>query len=267
MVTSSPSNSLFPTLQVGITRQEVERYWKRRDESSKNFTDKFVGILAQKGDVFSKILWWWGCVLFCGAAGWNWVNRLTETPEHPPKVRIELNRSGHQFKLPCSHLEGNSFELRGDVLSATFWNTWPKTNLTHHILSVFWSNCCSSLWNHLIVSGFGTILGRHGIKIHSRDTEIPWICMWLVAFVFPTAQHLRGIIQPCDCSSVLFHLPHSASHRRLFDLWLLRESARVCDCLNDWSGLVRRGQQVHLFDRSVAMWCPCRALPTLTDHP
>lgn len=32
--------------QVGITRQEVERYWKRRDESSKNFTDKFVGILA-----------------------------------------------------------------------------------------------------------------------------------------------------------------------------------------------------------------------------
>ena len=28
--------------EVGITRQEVERYWKRRDESSKNFTDKFV---------------------------------------------------------------------------------------------------------------------------------------------------------------------------------------------------------------------------------
>ncbi|CAE7748688.1 unnamed protein product [Symbiodinium sp. CCMP2592] len=29
--------------EVGITRQEVERYWKRRDESSKNFVDKFVG--------------------------------------------------------------------------------------------------------------------------------------------------------------------------------------------------------------------------------
>ena len=31
------------TDKVGITRQEVERYWKRRDESSKNFVDKFVG--------------------------------------------------------------------------------------------------------------------------------------------------------------------------------------------------------------------------------
>mmetsp|Transcript_22557 Transcript_22557/g.52225 ORF Transcript_22557/g.52225 Transcript_22557/m.52225 type:complete len:215 (+) Transcript_22557:44-688(+) len=29
--------------EVGITRQEVDRYWKRRDESSKNFVDKFVG--------------------------------------------------------------------------------------------------------------------------------------------------------------------------------------------------------------------------------
>ncbi|CAE7681424.1 unnamed protein product, partial [Symbiodinium pilosum] len=29
--------------EVGITRQEVERYWKRRDEASKNFVDKFVG--------------------------------------------------------------------------------------------------------------------------------------------------------------------------------------------------------------------------------
>mmetsp|Transcript_10810 Transcript_10810/g.23836 ORF Transcript_10810/g.23836 Transcript_10810/m.23836 type:complete len:200 (-) Transcript_10810:8-607(-) len=29
--------------EVGITRTEVERYWKRRDESSKNFVDKFVG--------------------------------------------------------------------------------------------------------------------------------------------------------------------------------------------------------------------------------
>ncbi|CAK9065854.1 unnamed protein product [Durusdinium trenchii] len=29
--------------EVGITRQEVERYWKRQEESNKNFTDKFVG--------------------------------------------------------------------------------------------------------------------------------------------------------------------------------------------------------------------------------
>lgn len=28
---------------MGITRQEVERYWKRQEESNKNFTDKFVG--------------------------------------------------------------------------------------------------------------------------------------------------------------------------------------------------------------------------------
>ncbi|CAL1164394.1 unnamed protein product [Cladocopium goreaui] len=32
--------------EVGITRTEVERYWKRRDESSKNFVDKFVGAMA-----------------------------------------------------------------------------------------------------------------------------------------------------------------------------------------------------------------------------
>ena len=50
------THSRLPFTQVGITRQEVERYWKRRDESSKNFTDKFVGILALFGDVFSKIL-------------------------------------------------------------------------------------------------------------------------------------------------------------------------------------------------------------------
>ena len=38
-----------PPQQVGITRTEVERYWKRRDESSKNFVDKFVGAMALYG--------------------------------------------------------------------------------------------------------------------------------------------------------------------------------------------------------------------------
>ena len=46
--------------EVGITRQEVERYWKRRDESSKNFVDKFVGGLAR-----------WFCLNSCRFIGGN----------------------------------------------------------------------------------------------------------------------------------------------------------------------------------------------------
>lgn len=101
MVTSSPSNSVTSPAPAGghyPTRSGAlleEKGWELQE-----FYGQVCGYLGPFGDVFSKILCWWGCVLFCGAAGWNGVNRDTQNTLQ----RWELSWIGVVISSSCTVL-------------------------------------------------------------------------------------------------------------------------------------------------------------------